>query len=217
MPILNRLHQKFGRLTAIGIAGRNKQGRPRWLWRCDCGRLHLADGAAVVKGGTQSCGCLMRERLRQRSTRHGGAVRGKMLPEYNTWHGIKGRCLSPTDKAFPRYGGRGITICERWRDSFANFLADMGPKPSTQHSVERIDNNKGYSPENCVWGTSAEQTRNTRYNRKLTLNGETLCMTDWATRLGMGVDTLFQRLKTWSVERALTEPLRANAKCRRNK
>lgn len=133
--------------------------------------------------------------------KHGGVA----TPEYRSWSMMKVRCMNPKSRARQNYGGRGITVCERWFD-FANFYADMGPRPSPEHSLDRIDNSKGYELGNCRWATDSEQGRNKRNNSMLTLNGETLCITEWAARTGLKRRTIQARLiYGWSVERALTE------------
>lgn len=127
------------------------------------------------------------------------------FPEYEAWRSIRGRCLNPNDQAYPSYGGRGITICDDWRDSFPAFLRDVGPRPSAEHSIDRIDNNQGYEPGNVRWSTRTEQGRNKRNNHLLTLNGETRCVSEWAEVIGIQATTLFRRIrKGWTVERALT-------------
>jgi len=115
----------------------------------------------------------------------------------------------PSDRAY--YAGRGITVCDRWRDSFVAFYEDMGPKPSPAHSLDRIDNDKGYEPGNCRWATRTEQMRNTRANRWITFAGETLTLADWSERLGIHKETLTRRLETWSVEEAMTRPVRGRS------
>lgn len=128
--------------------------------------------------------------------------------EHNTWKTMKQRCCNPNSKAFSRYGGNGITICERWK-SFDNFYADMGPKPSASHSVDRIDGSKGYCPENCRWATPKEQSQNRAFVRMVTFQGETLCLTDWASKVGIDFKTLYSRLSYgWSIELALTTPIK---------
>lgn len=130
-------------------------------------------------------------------------------PEYRAWHCMKQRCHNPTDAAYPLYGGRGIEVCDRWKNSFELFLADMGPRPTPDHTLERTDNELGYGPGNCRWATQMEQCRNTRHNHTVTWDGKTFCLTDWAIHLGIKKTTLGMRLRSgWSVERALTTPSR---------
>jgi hypothetical protein len=134
-------------------------------------------------------------------SQHGGYG----TPEYSVWSAMRARCLNPAHSNYRHYGGRGIQVCERW-ESFANFLADMGPRPSLRHSIERTDSNGNYEPGNCRWATPAEQARNKSTNRFFTLNGETMCLTDWAKRLGVSPDCLAARLRRGTPpELALTE------------
>jgi hypothetical protein len=150
--------------------------------------------------------------------KHGYSRRDAKSPTYNIWCGIKTRTMNPNTKAYPHYGGRGITICEGWRDSFAAFLADMGERPGKSFEVERRDNDLGYwcghcaecsrlsRPANCRWATRREQTRNTRVNHLITFNGKTQCLADWASEIGIGPDNLRRRLRLWTTEEALTRP-----------
>ena len=127
---------------------------------------------------------------------------------YTTWCQMKARCYSPGGTSYENYGAKGITICARWRDSFENFLQDMGEKPSKAYSIERIDNAKGYFPENCCWATTSEQNRNYGRNVFITHSGRRQCLTDWAKELGMGKDTLRYRLKAgWTVDDAFYLPV----------
>ena len=153
------------------------------------------------------------EASRAASTTHGMARRENPDPMYVVWCGIVQRCENPAHAAYPRYGGRGITICTRWRRDFMAFYEDMGPRPTPGYSVDRIDNDGPYSPENCRWATAKEQNRNCRTNRMLTFQGETLCLAEWSERTGIKQTTLLQRLDRsgWSVERALTAPIRRKA------
>ena len=131
----------------------------------------------------------------------------KDTPEWRVWASLRGRCNSQTHKAYHNYGDRGITVCERW-ESFENFLEDMGERPSSKHSIDRIDNDGPYSPENCRWATRNEQNRNKRTNRLLTHGGKTLCLAAWAEELSINYMTLLGRLKFgWSVEQAITTPV----------
>jgi hypothetical protein len=138
-----------------------------------------------------------------------GPSGNRQTPEYKAWAQMKHRCTSPKNPCFGRYGGRGITFCERWGD-FANFLADMGPRPSSKHSLDRIDNDRGYEPGNCEWRTRFEQMGNTRRNVYMTHNGETAHIAEWARRMGVGRHTLQCRLYSgWSTEKTLTTPVQA--------
>lgn len=129
--------------------------------------------------------------------------------EYLSWQKMKSRCLNTGDKAFPNYGGRGITICEQWLGAlgFETFWKNLGPRPSIKHSLDRIDNNGDYSPENCRWATAQEQANNRRSNVLLNFAGKTMNMSQWAKVLGIDKDIIQSRLKRrgWSVERALTQ------------
>lgn len=130
------------------------------------------------------------------------------MREHGIWGGMIQRCENPKRKQFDKYGGRGIRVCTEWRVSFERFLADVGPAPSSRHSLERIDNDGHYEPGNVRWATNWEQSRNTRYNMFLTLNGKTMTLIDWATRLRMRRETIATRLKRgWSHEQALTTPV----------
>lgn len=135
---------------------------------------------------------------------HGHARRYQHSREYMTWCDMKKRCENPKDRAYKRYGGRGITVCDRWQ-SFENFLEDMGQKP-VGLSLERKENDKGYSPDNCIWATRIEQANNTRFNRPITFKGETLTMSQWGQQLGMSPQRLYYRLNHWPIERALQAP-----------
>src|SRR6185295_17463636 len=126
-------------------------------------------------------------------------------PLFRIWKAMRERCQSQRHKDYHHYGGRGITVCERWAD-FANFLADMGPHPPGT-TLDRTDNNGPYAPENCRWVTQKEQTRNTRRNIWIEFRGERLILQDWSTRLGIPFVTLQRRLREWPIERAMTEPL----------
>ncbi len=141
--------------------------------------------------------------------KHGYARKGRKGPEYRTWMAMRRRCHSPNDTYYADYGGRGITVCERW-NSFANFLADIGPKPSPKHTIDRIDNDGNYEPGNCRWATPAEQARNTRKNRILAYGGMTMCVSEWAERLSIRPNLIHDRLKLgWTTEAALTTPTAA--------
>lgn len=186
-PLKNLLHQRFGKLLVIAEAPRTKQGKASWWVRCDCGSEKIVRASSLVQEQTRACGCLVRES--QHRVTHGGSS----LPEYRIWKHMRARCLNETDAAFVRYGGRGIKICKRW-ESFAAFYEDMGPRPSENHSIDRINNEKGYAPSNCRWATHAEQSRNTRRVHWVDVEGKKMCLSDAAKVLGISKPTLRKRL-----------------------
>lgn len=199
---------RFCRLTTVKKLFKRKS---RWYWSClcDCGNGIVASENNLNTNNTKSCGCLQIDATTRRSTKHGQGGRLGKTAEYMTWKGIHNRCNSATDKD---YGGRGVAVCDRWSgpEGFANFFADMGRKPSSDHSIDRKDTNGSYSPDNCRWATSKEQSRNKRNNRLIEYNGRVQCLAAWAEELGMKIGTLNRRIcrNGWSVERAMTQKMR---------
>lgn len=199
--------RRFGRLTVVRLAGKARAGYV-WNCLCDCGREVDTLRACLTYGSTQSCGCRHTDAVRLRHTKHGGSSK----PEYVIWENMISRCCHQRSSAFKHYGGRGISVCDRWRN-FGNFYSDMGPRPSPKHSIERRNNNGNYEPENCYWATRKEQMRNTRVNHLVTFNGETLCISEWTEKLGLSINLLLHRLKRgWSAEKALTTPIQVRSK-----
>lgn len=189
----NLTGKRFGRLVVLAYLGKTKsKSSSLWRCRCDCGKMTRSAGNKLRGNHTRSCGCLSRSRLPVFNKTHGFAG-DKRPPEYNIWRAMRERCRNPKIKNYGRYGGRGIKVCKRW-DSFACFIADVGWRPSNNHSLERIDNNKGYKPGNVTWATRTEQGRNKRNNHLVTYNGITLCISAWAERLGLAVKTFHSRL-----------------------
>jgi hypothetical protein len=154
---------RFGRLIAIRRVNRKKTNRPSWWCICDCRKRVIVDRSGLVTGRTTSCGCYRRELQRKLKTIHGHTPRNiAPSPEYHSWVSMKQRCFNADGKNYNNYGGRGITVCERWTSSFENFLKDMGSKPSSDHSLDRMNVNGNYEPSNCKWATKKEQKDNQR-------------------------------------------------------
>lgn len=150
----------FGRLTVVERVAGGAQAR--WRCACSCGGSAETNGSNLRRGISRSCGCLQRELIAQRNTRHGHKTGGRYTPEYIAWSNIIARCTKPTSQAWKNYGGRGITICDRWRHDFPAFFADIGPRPSAEHSIDRIDNDRGYEPGNVRWADQSTQAKNKR-------------------------------------------------------
>ena len=203
--------QRFGKLIVVReSADRPSDNRIHWECVCDCGKTTTVMGKLLRNGKTRSCGCLSIE-LR---TKHGHAHDDASSREYRIYYAMLQRCHNPKSTVFQRYGGRGITVCDRWRDGFTNFLQDMGPCPENG-TIDRIDNERGYDPQNCRWASYAEQSRNKpSRNVNLTMNGETMCLMDWSRRYGIHYNTLRQRVrKLGSLELALAFGHRGSIAC----
>ena len=183
--------QKFGRLTVISRAENCKKGQTMWNCVCDCGEKTTTDRQELRRGRTTSCGCLGKERRREANLTHGKCG----ISTYRVWAAMKNRCTNPNNHSYRDYGGRGITVCERW-DKFENFLADMGER-TKDLSLDRIDNDGNYTPENCRWATASQQQRNTRSNRMIKYGGREQCIADWAIELGVNYGTLHYRLQLY--------------------
>jgi hypothetical protein len=179
-----------------------------WLCRCSCGTEKAIARQLLVSGRAMSCGCLSRELAAERNATHGHCKGYVSSKAYTAWQNMRRRCFEKTNKRFAEYGGRGITVCERWL-SFENFLSDMGEPPSPKHSIDRVDNHGNYEPGNCRWAQSDVQMKNRRNARLLTFNGRTQNLCDWAAEIGIKSDTLAARIDLYgmSVEEALTKPL----------
>lgn len=174
----------------------NVGGKPAWHCVCDCGNKKTASAKDIKRGDTQSCGCAYKLAADRRRPKHGCSRKGKMTPEYRVWLGMKNRCHNPSASHYEDYGGRGITVCERWLGEmgFVNFLADMGLRPGKQLSIERKRNDLGYSPENCVWADHRTQCRNRRSNVYIEAEGKKLCLMDWAKELGVDSSVIHGRI-----------------------
>lgn len=185
---------RVGKLTILSLDGRY------YVCICDCGRekkvgINRFTPSFLAKNSHVeiSCGCIPRAYTSRKT--HGHSFRNNVSSEYLSWNGMKARCYNEKTPSYHRYGGRGISICDRWINSFSNFLKDMGKKPSDNYSIDRIDNDGNYSPENCRWATNKMQVNNSTGARLLTYKNETLCCSDWAKKIGISLTMLLNRLK----------------------
>lgn len=189
----------------LGVQFRAREGiRTAWLvvLKCSCGDVRIARiGSAIRGSGCILCGADSQKVKRPHTQKH-GMIGTKT---YYAWASMKERCTNHNHKAFKHYGGRGISFCERWSD-FSLFFEDMGVAPDVMQ-LERKNNNEGYCKENCVWASVRDQRRNTRQTVKITFNGETLCMSDWAERLGIAKHNLQRRMQSMSFEEAISLPV----------
>lgn len=202
--------KRFGRWLVIAPKGRDRYGGRMWECRCDCGVIRTVRETSLRSGQSRSCGCLHAELLAERAKIGRYARKHGMYatPEYQSWHLMKWRCGNPSAVGYQYYGGRGISVCREWLESFETFYCDMGPRPTPKHSIDRIDNDGNYEPGNCRWATAKEQAHNRRNNHVITFNGETLCATEWSDRLGGGRNVVSRRIKKgWSPEKAISTPL----------
>lgn len=201
---------KYGQIDLTGrrfhrLTGLYKIDGKTWRFLCDCGKECNGDVSRVFLDRKKSCGCLRADWPRVAKAKH----RKCASDEYRAWAGLKNRCLNKNNQKYSSYGGRGIRICDRWEKDFQAFFDDMGKKPSSKHSIDRIDNEGDYSPENCRWATAEQQSRNRRSNRLIEYEGEIKTLAEWADLLKINRTVLYARFKSgWSVERALTQPLR---------
>lgn len=176
---------------------------------CECGNKVNTSFSHVISNTATSCGCY-RDALR---LKHGNNKKGNTTKEYTTWQKIKDRCYNTNSPFYSDYGGRGISMCEEWKDNFSKFLEDVGKKPSNSHSIDRIDNNLGYFKENCKWSTKKEQANNRRSNKMITFNSKTQSLTEWCEELNLNYGMVKSRINKlkWSIEDSFTIPSRKQA------
>ena len=196
--LIDLVGKRFGKLIVIKREGsvQRNTSQPTWLCRCECGKTSVVMGGNLRNGVTNSCGCLKKSN----SLVHG--MSGS--PEHQSWRGMIARCTDPNNSHYSKYGGRGIKVCKRWH-KFENFFTDMGNRlPGT--SLDRWpDNNGDYKPSNCRWALPQEQSRNTTRSVKITFKGRTMCRKDWAEEIGITDGALKNRLKKYSLEKAMTK------------
>jgi hypothetical protein len=205
---IDMMGKKYGQLLAISPAGRSDSSKNIiWVFKCSCGRLCEFSGYSVRSGKTIDCQLCSRERLRLSSVDHGKSN----SVEFRTWTDIQSRCHNPNATSYPRYGGRGIEVCARWRDSFSAFLEDMGPRPNGM-SIERNDNDKNYTPDNCRWATRTEQANNRKNNVIVTIDNESKTIAQWASHAGIKNGTMWYRVKAGYSGRRLLCPVREGSR-----
>jgi hypothetical protein len=202
----NLIGEKFGRWT-VRAQAESRRKKQYWLCQCDCGTIKEVKEYNMLRGASQSCGCYKIEQAIKALTKHGQSKAGKKTRTYHIWCLMRQRCYDTNNPAYPDYGGRGITVCDRWLESFENFYEDMGDCPKGM-TIERVDNDDGYYKDNCKWVTRKEQCSNRRSNIWLTLRGERKTMSQWADKLGIKHGTLsYRHCQGWSDERILTTPV----------
>lgn len=205
MKFIDLTNSRCGYLTVIGLAG-DRGGQVMWDCQCDCGATTTTRGSSLRNGHTKSCGIRCPLGAKARSARAGKANLSHGMtgtPTHRIWTAMRARVTNPNHVGYPDYGGRGITICERWA-RYEHFLEDMGERPEGM-SIDRIKSNGNYEPGNCKWASRKEQNQNTRRNRNITYQGKTQCVIEWEREVGIDYRTITARLDSgWTVERALT-------------
>lgn len=206
--------KRFGRLTVIRFAGKASYKSFLWTCKCDCGITKNVPSMCLNRTATptRSCGCIKLERARTNAFKHGWYSHGRNTSEYNCWLAMKDRCGNPKSHAWDYYGGRGILVCEEWKNSFERFMLDMGQKPGPEYSIERKDNSGNYEPKNCIWATRSQQGNNKRNNRVIEIDGKKNTASNWCREFEIPPCNFFARIsKGWSNEDALTKPIARKA------
>lgn len=203
----------FGRLyVSSRHIENNKHGKAMFNCVCSCGSAVTASGTDISTGNTRSCGCLKDEKAKARMTRHGN----RYHPMWMRYKAMLDRCYKESNDQYRNYGARGITVCERWVNSFDDYVNDLGFPPSENHTIDRVDNNLGYSPENCRWATKKDQSVNRRVTKIVTVGGVSMSLADWSKSLGLKKSAVYGRIRNgWDVVRAVTHPPIARGKYER--
>ncbi len=200
---------RYGKLVVLEVVKLDKFYHA--ICKCDCGLETNTRINRLKRGECKSCGCINKSRAIAQLTTHGKS----RTPEYFCWQAMKSRCFNPKNKAYVHYGGRGITVSKEWMD-FNNFIRDMGPRPDSSLSLERLDNSKGYSKDNCVWADSVTQTCNRRKTIFLTHNGETKPLTIWARELKLHRGTVYQRYRAGLSHEEILSPVTSDGRFKGN-
>lgn len=201
---INLIDKRFERLLVISNEGVRK-GHQYWLCQCDCGNKKIVEGGNLKSGNTKSCGCFHVEQAINKNKTHGM----RYSKEYTAWESMITRCHNTKNKSYADHGGKGISVCDEWRESFQYFINHIGKAPSPNHSVDRINNNGDYEPGNVRWATRIEQANNKSNNRYITYNGKTLTLAQWESELNLRSGLLSQRIRQgFTEEMALTKKVR---------
>lgn len=215
-PLNNLLGRRFGRLVVMKRAENGKDGRVRWLCKCDCGNEKIVIAKLLINGCTKSCGCLNSEKAAERA--HNRAKHGEYKTRlYSIWTGIKDRCYRPKTIGYKNYGGKGIKMCEEWQSyiSFRDWAIANGY--SNELTIDRINNEKDYCPENCRWATMKQQRHNSSQNRFIVYNNETHTIDEWSEITGINYHTISSRLRRgWNVADTLTKPVQKQRRKEKN-
>lgn len=196
----------FGRLLVIDRAGSDKNGNAKWKCVCECGEVTVVYGQSLRSGATTSCGCFNRE-AKPSATTHGASH----TSEYKAWFGMLQRCSNPRNEKWHRYGGRGISVCDRWKE-YENFLADMGPRPPGM-TIDRENNNGNYEPGNCRWATQKTQGNNRGNNRIFCIDGVDMTLSEASRKFGISKVTVRSRLSYgWEADAAFKTPVHQQRK-----
>lgn len=190
----------FGKWRVLSRGSNTNAGKAKWFCVCECGNDREVCAASLLRGVSVSCGCHQKDVVAKRNYKHGMVG----TTEYNSWQSMMNRCYNQNGEDWDLYGGRGISVCDRWHD-FKNFYADMGAKPNTKNSIDRIDVNGNYEPSNCRWADQTEQMNNMRRNRLEIYNGETMTLSQLARKYGLKPSVLSARLNRYNktIEEAL--------------
>lgn len=202
---------KYGRWTLLSESAKTRSNHKRYLCRCECGVVRTVRMIHLKSGASKSCGCLKREICAESGRRnriHGNAGERATLT-YKSWRAMTQRCCNPKNAGYSIYGAKGISVCDRWKTSFQNFLADMGERPTASHSIDRINPRGQYDPANCRWATPLQQQRNRTNNTFVTIDGVRKCVTEWVEAPGSVSKSAFRRRiqSGWEPKRALFEPI----------